>query len=200
MAAATPISPSVVSSAPSLSNRSHNSKRVSIQEEVSAAKETHHDPSTHHGPVKGILKRRDTVPADNNHVKTSQSHPININWIVPPEYLLPLTTHDLPPTTDLYHTIISPNVPNYLVGQYPTDHIMGNVALSSCPGKKVRLDGPVRGRASVNRDLEHDMRRIQNFGVQCLVCCLHDNELELLGSPWPQYREMGLRLGLEMIR
>ena len=46
---------------------------------------------------------------------------------------------------------------------------LGNMLLSSCPGKRLRMDGPVKGRAPVCRDLETDLRRIKNEGVGCLV-------------------------------
>lgn len=45
----------------------------------------------------------------------------------------------------------------------------GNVCLSSCPGKKIRLTRPVRGRASIDRDLELDLSRIQSFGIKMIV-------------------------------
>ncbi|KAG2113792.1 uncharacterized protein F5147DRAFT_679758 [Suillus discolor] len=41
--------------------------------------------------------------------------------------------------------------------------------LSSCPGKKVRLAGPVRGRSAVRRDLDTDLRRISQVGACCIV-------------------------------
>lgn len=46
---------------------------------------------------------------------------------------------------------------------------LGNMLLSSCPGKRLRMEGPVKGRAPVCRDLETDLRRIKNEGVGCLV-------------------------------
>ncbi|KAJ3199196.1 hypothetical protein HDU82_000637 [Entophlyctis luteolus] len=46
----------------------------------------------------------------------------------------------------------------------------GNLGLSSCPGKKVRLDtGPVGGRAVINRDLGTDFARLKSVGVVCVV-------------------------------
>lgn len=47
--------------------------------------------------------------------------------------------------------------------------IKGNLCLSSCPGKKVRLSGPVRGRAAINRDLDMDFDRMKSFGITMLV-------------------------------
>lgn len=46
---------------------------------------------------------------------------------------------------------------------------VGNLLLSSCPGKKVRLAGPVKGRGAICRDLETDLRRIRDEGVGCIV-------------------------------
>lgn len=46
---------------------------------------------------------------------------------------------------------------------------IGNVLLSSCPGKRLRMEGPVKGRSPVCRDLTTDLRRIKNEGVGCLV-------------------------------
>ena len=46
---------------------------------------------------------------------------------------------------------------------------IGNLLLSSCPGKKVRLDGPVRGRAAICRDLKSDLARIKEMGVGCVI-------------------------------
>ena len=46
---------------------------------------------------------------------------------------------------------------------------IGNLLLSSCPGKKVRLEGPVRGRATICRDLKLDLQRIKEMGVGCIV-------------------------------
>ncbi|KAF9953596.1 hypothetical protein BGZ65_004570 [Modicella reniformis] len=57
---------------------------------------------------------------------------------------------------------------------YPNWRPRGNLGLSSCPGKKVRLDGPVNGRAKI--------------------------ELELLGSPFPKYLEAANSHGIDVIR
>jgi hypothetical protein len=68
---------------------------------------------------------------------------------------------------------------------------LGNLYLSSCPGKKggahviaafgfgftndvivkVRLTGPVRGRGAICRDLKQDLRRVKALGVGCIVWC-----------------------------
>lgn len=48
-------------------------------------------------------------------------------------------------------------------------YALPNLLLSSCPGKKVRLTGPVNGRSAVCRDLQQDLRRMKDLGVGCLV-------------------------------
>ncbi|KAI8812230.1 protein-tyrosine phosphatase-like protein [Cladochytrium replicatum] len=84
--------------------------------------------------------------------------------------------------------------------KYPgTKH--GNFALSSCPGKKVRLStGPVNGRAMINRDLDHDFERLALAGITMVVCCLADEELEYLGAPWPKYSAAAARKKIDIVR
>jgi len=72
--------------------------------------------------------------------------------------------------------------------------------LSSCPGKKVRLHGPVKGRSGVCRDLHADMRRMKDLGVGCIVCCLDDAELEFLGAPWCLYEPAAKAVGISVLR
>ncbi|KAG1745369.1 uncharacterized protein EDB91DRAFT_1345701 [Suillus paluster] len=77
---------------------------------------------------------------------------------------------------------------------------LGNLMLSSCPGKKVRLTGPVRGRSAVCRDLDADLRRIREAGARCVVCCLDDEELEFLGIRWSDYVGSAHRAGMDVLR
>ncbi|SNX86706.1 uncharacterized protein MEPE_05415 [Melanopsichium pennsylvanicum] len=77
---------------------------------------------------------------------------------------------------------------------------IGNLLLSSCPGKKVRLSGPVRGRGAICRDLGLDLERIFSIGVRAVVCCLNDQELSYLGAPWDEYEREADRLGLDVYR
>lgn len=77
---------------------------------------------------------------------------------------------------------------------------IGNLLLSSCPGKKVRLSGPVRGRGAICRDLGLDLTRIFSIGVRAVVCCLNDEELSYLGAPWSEYEREADRLGLVIYR
>ncbi|KAJ8696503.1 hypothetical protein PTI98_006371 [Pleurotus ostreatus] len=78
--------------------------------------------------------------------------------------------------------------------------LLGNMYMSSCPGKKVRLHGPLRGRSGICRDLDADLQRIRALGVKCIVCCLDDSELEYLGAPWPEYRAAAMLLGIDILR
>ncbi|KAE9401597.1 phosphatases II [Gymnopus androsaceus JB14] len=78
--------------------------------------------------------------------------------------------------------------------------LLGNLFLSSCPGKKVRLQGPVKGRSGVCRDLSTDLQRMKDLGVGCVVCCLDDTELEFLGAPWPEYQSAASKIGLDVLR
>ncbi|CCO29024.1 hypothetical protein BN14_03026 [Rhizoctonia solani AG-1 IB] len=68
--------------------------------------------------------------------------------------------------------------------------ILGNLYLSSCPGKKVRLNGPAstKGRGAICRDLKADLDRIKQTGVFLVICCLDDDELEFLGASWDEYQ------------
>ncbi|KAI8910126.1 protein-tyrosine phosphatase-like protein [Gorgonomyces haynaldii] len=63
----------------------------------------------------------------------------------------------------------------------------GNFALCSCPGKKIRLDGPMNGKASISRSLEQDFNHIASFGVKVVICMLNNSELKYLGVEWKQY-------------
>ncbi|KAJ3238985.1 hypothetical protein HDU81_006800 [Chytriomyces hyalinus] len=77
----------------------------------------------------------------------------------------------------------------------------GNVGLSSCPGKKVRLDtGPVNGRAAINRDLDSDFARLASLNIKCVVCCLNDAELSYLGAPIPKYLAAAEKYCISVVR
>ncbi|KAI0790681.1 hypothetical protein C8Q75DRAFT_760191 [Abortiporus biennis] len=77
---------------------------------------------------------------------------------------------------------------------------LGNLYLSSCPGKKVRLNGASNGRSAVCRDLAQDLRRVKESGIRCIVCCLDDGELKYLGAPWPEYSCIASEIGLDVLR
>ncbi|KAL9939280.1 hypothetical protein V8E36_002093 [Tilletia maclaganii] len=82
----------------------------------------------------------------------------------------------------------------------PTKRTIGNLLLSSCPGKKVRLTGPVRGRGAICRSLSSDLGRMRALGIHALVCCLDDDELAFLGAPWSEYAQVAREAGLEVVR
>ncbi|CAO1633088.1 unnamed protein product [Jaminaea pallidilutea] len=82
----------------------------------------------------------------------------------------------------------------------PSTFRLGNMFLSSCPGKKVRLGGAVRGRGAVCRDLGIDLKRFQALGVGTLVCCLSDAELGVIGVQWEEYVQEADRLAIDIVR
>ncbi|KAF8972953.1 protein-tyrosine phosphatase-like protein [Flammula alnicola] len=106
-----------------------------------------------------------------------------------------------PRTSSMLPTWISPDIiiPHQTPRSAPAFTI-GNLFLSSCPGKKVRLDGPIKGRSGVCRDLETDMKRMKELGVGCIVCCLDDSELAFLGAPWPEYEYFAKTIGIDILR
>ncbi|PWN27865.1 hypothetical protein BDZ90DRAFT_274683 [Jaminaea rosea] len=82
----------------------------------------------------------------------------------------------------------------------PASFKIGNLFLSSCPGKKVRLTGAVRGRGAVCRDLGVDLKRFKELGVGTLVCCLSDAELGVIGVRWEEYVREADALGVDLVR
>ncbi|ORZ30807.1 protein-tyrosine phosphatase-like protein [Catenaria anguillulae PL171] len=78
----------------------------------------------------------------------------------------------------------------------------GNIGLTSCPGKRVRLDAPLapQMRPPVARDLDIDLPRLASMGVRLIVNCLSDDELAFLGAPWPRYSSIATSLGLTVAR
>ncbi|GAA5873517.1 hypothetical protein JCM8547_005610, partial [Rhodosporidiobolus lusitaniae] len=132
-------------------------------------------------------------------VKTSISHPINISPLVPPE-LLPYLSSQLFPTLSSSSSSSSASSASTLSSSTPfllrptssTDLLtlstsstlppspttpppkLGNFVLSSCPGKKVRMNGePIKGgRGAICRDVVVDLRRARDeYGVRVVVCC-----------------------------
>lgn len=131
-------------------------------------------------------------------VKTSDTHPIIISPFFPAEIIptiaeaivIPaegidacplqlgskidvpslLLSQQLPSAYPLSTVVPSPVKPAFDMvegSQYGIK--LGNLLLSSCPGKRLRMEGPVKGRGPVCRDLATDLRRIKNEGVGCLV-------------------------------
>ncbi|CAG8432747.1 7074_t:CDS:2 [Diversispora eburnea] len=143
-------------------------------------------------------------------LKTSITHPINVSWIVPEELISGLSMEPLPETIDLFDIYTNDSLYQYYYYE-PAERLVqnpqhsrptnyGNLALSSCPGKKVRLNGPVRGRASIDRDLDLDFQRLKSLDISVIICCLTDEELAFLGASWPKYCEFAQRHDLQIIR
>ncbi|KAF5321223.1 hypothetical protein D9619_001403 [Psilocybe cf. subviscida] len=124
------------------------------------------------------------------------------------EYSLPVTpplvlrSPEPPPHAALLASGMPMMIPPSPLYRYRDDTpiALGNLLLSSCPGKKVRLDGPVKGRSAVCRDLESDIKRIKELNVGCIICCLDDEELEFLGSPWSEYLYHTQKYGIDVLR
>lgn len=104
----------------------------------------------------------------------------------------------LPHVVDLGHIVDQSDSHNDLVEAVKA--AVGNLLLSSCPGKKVRLDGPLHGRATVCRSLRADLERFREIDVRAIVCCLDDNELNMLGSPYNEYEHEIEALGFDLLR
>ncbi|PLW17974.1 hypothetical protein PCASD_21793 [Puccinia coronata f. sp. avenae] len=84
---------------------------------------------------------------------------------------------------------------------------LGNLLLSSCPGKKVRMNETAaqrqatgNHRSPICRDLKSDLSRAHSIGIRAIICCLDDEELEYLGSPWGEYSRISQECGLSVIR
>lgn len=113
--------------------------------------------------------------------KDSISHPINVSWIIPP-WIGALLQEDMSVPN---HILLVPfaqreaeamqqtEIPEDAIARakrtYPNWRPRGNLGLSSCPGKKVRLDGPVNGRAKIVRDLDMDFDRLHKMGFTRVV-------------------------------
>lgn len=100
----------------------------------------------------------------------------SISWIVPSEVLRFLSVSNFPDNIDLYD-LLNPEIRDQVLRLEKQQlqelesgrAVKGNLCLSSCPGKKVRLSGPVKGRASINRDLDLDFERLASFGITMVV-------------------------------
>ena len=79
---------------------------------------------------------------------------------------------------------------------------LGNLALCSVPGKKVRLDGNgvSSNRVPFLRSLEDDFKRIASLDLKTSINLLDDQELELLGAPWSSYVDAATQAGVEVLR
>ncbi|KDN49768.1 hypothetical protein RSAG8_01833, partial [Rhizoctonia solani AG-8 WAC10335] len=130
------------------------------------------------------------ITYDDSHPRIKLPAPITL-----PTLPLPSPPVAPPPPPNLKPLLPSPNVG-------PHRPVLGNLYLSSCPGKKVRLHGPtsIKGRGAICRDLKADLERIKQAGVFLIVCCLDDDELEFLGAPWNEYRRYTREVGLDVLR
>ncbi|KNZ58832.1 hypothetical protein VP01_1852g4 [Puccinia sorghi] len=170
-------------------------------------------------------------------IKTSQTHPMNISPVIPPDLTaglmfmlktanhrvgsnkLPIDLFDLTGSESnkaielfwqYHHQRLSHNSPRD--GQTGMQESaeggkLGNLLLSSCPGKKVRMNETAaqrqaagNHRSPICRDLKSDLSRAHSIGIRAIICCLDDEELEYLGSPWPEYSRISLECGLSVIR
>ncbi|TBU22851.1 phosphatases II [Dichomitus squalens] len=119
--------------------------------------------------------------------ETQSREPSALKDVFPPlKQASPASNMDIPPALPIPSNI--------------NMRLLGNLYMSSCPGKKVRLDGPVRGRNTVCRDLRSDLSRIKNVGAACIVCCLDDAELQTLGVAWSDYARTADELGIDVLR
>lgn len=159
-------------------------------------------------------------------IKTSITHPLHISPLVPLPDLTsyhsaifaacsaPATPASLPdqaffdrPLWFVKSTPAGSASPSILPSTPPLAQRIGNVLLSSCPGKKVRLTLPIpanqSNRSSISRDVYLDLERAAtspDFSARAVICCLDDVELAALGAPWPEYAAAASRLGLTVFR
>ena len=108
---------------------------------------------------------------------------ISISWILPEELIRGISSGPLPASIDLFDIYTSTSLyRRYRSKTTPSEGrrggsecssnetgIFGNLALSSCPGKKVRLNGPVRGRSAIDRDLDLDFQRLRSCEISLVV-------------------------------
>ncbi|GAA5991668.1 hypothetical protein JCM10908_001085 [Rhodotorula pacifica] len=166
--------------------------------------------------------------ANGSAVKTSLTHPINISPLIPTD-AIPFIADRLFAARSLVELagtsqgdgafVVSAHASDELFEimsepalapacasspiETPTDNPLGNFVLSSCPGKKVRMNGEASkcGRGAICRDVTLDLQRARDeHGVRLVVCCLDDAELQFLGVPWIEYSSAADALGLEVVR
>ncbi|KAG6878536.1 hypothetical protein C0993_004434 [Termitomyces sp. T159_Od127] len=97
--------------------------------------------------------------------------------------------------------------------------MLGNLFLSSCPGKKgkspkfmapiftilrfvVRLEGPVKGRSGVHHMVRayDSLREAEIYSSSITNSCLDDGELDFLGAPWSEYESLANDNGIDVFR
>ncbi|KNE70582.1 hypothetical protein AMAG_14708 [Allomyces macrogynus ATCC 38327] len=170
-----------------------------------------------------------TRPSREQPVRTSDSHPLQVSWLFPssvlarppPDPLTPLADLHADDSTHVYHRINDP-LPSQssLIIDLLTDCLRpitpddvpttpprhGNIGMSSCPGKKVRVPGLPNAdavpstRPPVRRELDSDFPRLFAMGVRMVVCCLYDDEMARIGAPWTEYARAAQQVGVEVVR
>ncbi|KAL0245838.1 hypothetical protein I308_104975 [Cryptococcus tetragattii IND107] len=145
-------------------------------------------------------------------VKTSESHPIIISPFFPKDLLSVLAEHLVLPLGGGRKPLLLSSkldVPSLLLSYSPGMPFPPSCSMRSQPQSAQTqpvsnpYQGPLvpaLGRGPVCRDISTDLKRIKGEGVGCLVCCLDDEELELLGVPWETYRDVAAETGLDVIR
>lgn len=130
------------------------------------------------------------APPRSLELRTSESHPLSVTWLFPNAFGAA--------DGDLLDRLLAlgPRLSSPSAALADGRRTRGNVALSSCPGKKVRVNGPVLGRAGVCRDLRADFARLVCFGIRAVFCLIGDEELELLGAPKAGYISAAQNAGL----
>jgi len=85
--------------------------------------------------------------------------------------------------------------------------LTGNIALSSCPGKKVRSRAGSSGHRAADgadvflkRNLANDFLRLRSAQITLVVNCLPDADLVKLGTPISDYLSVAEAFGLHVIR
>jgi hypothetical protein len=123
-----------------------------------------------------------------------------------------------PPSATSQHTPMASfeSLPNpqtppgiWMVDQPKNGIVIGNLYLSSCPGKKVRLNGPIKGRGAICRDLGADLARVKSNGVYLIIwyviilaATLHATHLRpvvLMMTRWNSWEPHGQNIGRSQI-
>ncbi|KAJ3368329.1 hypothetical protein GGF31_006420 [Allomyces arbusculus] len=169
-----------------------------------------------------------TRPSPPQSVRTSDSHPLQVSWIFPASVLAHPPPDPLAPSNDYhddsthaYHRINDPlPAQSSLIIDLLTDCLRpitpddvpskppchGNIGMSSCPGKKVRVSGLPDAdavpstRPPVRRELDSDFPRLFAMGVRMVVCCLYNDEMARIGAPWTEYARTAQQVGIEVVR
>ncbi|KAG6891736.1 hypothetical protein C0992_006156 [Termitomyces sp. T32_za158] len=168
-----------------LSSRGAQPQDSHIQQEIQAAISEPMD--------KLALPDPQGAELSNHLVKTSSTHPINRNALVSKGPVSSYNDFDVIQTPAELSTHTSPMTEPSLM--------LGNLFLSSCPGKKgksLRTVAPML--IILCLDLSLDLKRMKELGVGCIICCLDDGELDFLGAPWSEYENLANDNGIDVFR